>query len=41
MGALITEDGVVTRWPSKVADKTLVLDFLAPCDAEEDDWDLI
>lgn len=29
MGALITEDGVVTRWPSRAADKVLVLDFLA------------
>lgn len=29
MSALITEDGVVTRWPSKAADKALVLDFLA------------
>lgn len=29
MSALITEDGVVMRWPSKAADKTLVLDFLA------------
>ncbi len=29
MSALITEDGIVTRWPAKTADKALVLDFLA------------
>lgn len=29
MSALITEEGVVTRWPAKAADKALVLDFLA------------
>lgn len=29
MSALITEDGVVTRWPAKAADKVLVLDLLA------------
>ncbi|PWK72708.1 DUF2087 domain-containing protein [Aminobacter sp. AP02] len=29
MSGLISEDGVVTRWPSRAADKTLVLDFLA------------
>ncbi|MEJ6784258.1 DUF2087 domain-containing protein [Aminobacter sp. Piv2-1] len=29
MSALITEDGVVARWPAKAADKVLVLDFLA------------
>jgi hypothetical protein len=29
MTALITDDGIVTRWPAKAADRTLVLDFLA------------
>jgi len=28
MTALITDDGVVTRWPAKAADRLLVLDFL-------------
>lgn len=29
MTALITDDGIVTRWPAKAADRMLVLDFLA------------
>ncbi|WP_395450751.1 DUF2087 domain-containing protein [Aminobacter sp. UC22_36] len=29
MTALITDDGIVTRWPAKAADRVLVLDFLA------------
>ncbi len=29
MSALITEDGIVTRWPARAADKVVVLDFLA------------
>ncbi|MBT1156320.1 DUF2087 domain-containing protein [Aminobacter anthyllidis] len=29
MTALITDDGIVTRWPAKAADRVVVLDFLA------------
>lgn len=29
MTALITSDGIVTRWPAKAADRATVLDFLA------------
>lgn len=29
MSALITDDGIVTRWPLRAADRVLVLDFLA------------
>ncbi|BBD38843.1 DUF2087 domain-containing protein [Aminobacter sp. NyZ550] len=28
MTGLITDDGVVTRWPAKAADRLVVLDFL-------------
>lgn len=29
MAALISPQGIVTRWPAKAADRVLVLDFLA------------